>query len=165
MTAPCSVPALTIWVVQALAQKITPTRAATGANPHPPAGPTGLQVSAAPDSPTLTWPAATDRMSSHHAVTRRNPASAPLRVFPVIGNNADTATGCSAVSRCSADARADTPGRPAPHPEPTPVNPSLANLANANLAIAALAARVPESAVQGGPAQQSTPPPPPFGTV
>ncbi len=55
LAALCAALALIPWVVQAQSQEVTPTAAATGANP--PAKPTNLQASAVHDSVTLTWAA------------------------------------------------------------------------------------------------------------
>ncbi len=146
MTARCSVPALIRWAVRA--------RAATGTSP------TGLQASAAPDSPALTWP---DGTVTHHSIPPRNPALDAPRLFLANEGNAGPGASLTGACRWSGNARAGTPVEPDPtltptrastpaqRPEPTPLNPPPASLAPA--------ARVPGSAVPGGPAQQSTPPP------
>ena len=81
------------WVVQAQSQEVTPTAAATGANP--PAKPTNLQASAAHDSVTLTWTASTDQTVTHYAILRRNPDTDASQVFHVIESNAGPETSYS----------------------------------------------------------------------
>ena len=82
--------ALIPWIVQAQGQEVTPTAAATGANP--PAKPTNLQASAVHDSVTLTWTASTDQTVTHYAVLRRNPDTDASQVFHVIESNAGPET-------------------------------------------------------------------------
>ena len=126
------------WVVQAQSQEVTPTAAATGANP--PAKPTNLQASAAHDSVTLTWTASTDQTVTHYAILRRNPDTDASGVFHVIESNAGPETSYSdvsvsasstyiyrvksvsptGVSQWSGYVKAETPAAPDSTLEPTP---------------------------------------------
>ena len=127
------------WVVQAQAQEVTPTAAATGSNP--PAKPTSLQGSAAHDAVTLTWTASTDQAVTHYAILRRNRDSDAVGVFQVIENNAgadtrytDSTVSASSkynyrvksvsptgVSQWSGYIKADTQAAPTPTPVATPI--------------------------------------------
>ena len=126
------------WIVQAQSQEVTPTAAATGANP--PAKPTNLQASAAHDSVTLTWTASTDQTVTHYAILRRNPDTDASQVFHVIESNAGSQTSYSdvsvsasstyiyrakavsptGVSQWSGYVKAETPAAPDSTLEPTP---------------------------------------------
>ena len=126
------------WVVQAQSQEVTPTAAATGANP--PAKPTNLQASAVHDSVTLTWTASTDQTVTHYAILRRNPDTDASQVFHVIESNAGPETSYSdssvsasttyiyrakavsptGVSQWSGYVKAETPAAPDSTLEPTP---------------------------------------------
>ena len=126
------------WAVQAQAQEVTPTAAATGSNP--PAKPTNLQASAGHDSVTLTWTASTDQTVTHYAILRRNRDTDAVGVFHVIESNAgpgtsytDSSVAASSrynyrvkavsptgVSQWSGFVKADTPAAPDPTPTPTP---------------------------------------------
>ena len=125
------------WVVQAQSQEVTPTRAATGANP--PAQPTSLQASAEHDSVTLTWTASTDQTVTHYAILRRNPDTDASQVFHVIESNAGPGTSYTdgtvsasstyiyrvksvsptGVSQWSGYVKAEIPAAPTPTPTPT----------------------------------------------
>ena len=130
--------ALIPWVVQAQSQEVTPTAAATGANP--PAKPTNLQASAVHESVALTWTASTDQTVTHYAILRRNPATDASQVFHVIESNAGPETSYTdgtvsasttyiyraksvsptGVSQWSGYVKADTPAAPDSTLEPTP---------------------------------------------
>ena len=169
------------WALQAQAQEVPPTQAAAGANP--PAKPTDLQASRVHNPVPLTWRASADQTVPHHAILRRNPATAAAQIFHVIEINVGPGTGCTdgsvspsttcihrvkpvsptGVSRWSGYATADTPGAPdptatqtpapTPEPEPTPVD-----LAPSDRTAAPV---VPRFAAHGGPARGQVPPPPP----
>ena len=138
LAALCAALVLIPWVVQAQSQEVTPTAAATGANP--PAKPTNLQASAVHDSVTVTWTASTDQTVTHYAILRRNPDTDASQVFHVIESNAGLETSYTdgtvsasstyiyrakavsptGVSRWSGYVKAETPAAPPPISTPTP---------------------------------------------
>ena len=138
LAALCAALALIPWILQAQSQAVTPTAAATGANP--PAKPTNLQASAVHDSVALTWTASTDQTVTHYAILRRNSDVDASGVFHVIESNAGPGTSYSdgsvsasttyiyrvkavsptGVSQWSGYVKAETPAAPPPISTPTP---------------------------------------------
>ena len=138
LAALCASLALIPWIVQAQGQEVTPTAAATGANP--PAKPTSLQASAVHDAVTLTWTASTDQTVTHYAILRRNPDTDASQVFHVIESNGGPETSYTdgtvsasttyiyrakavsptGVSQWSGYVKAETPAAPPPISTPTP---------------------------------------------